>query len=200
MEVLGKIKDIVVKLKKIKERKMEEFDFDELLNEVEMPAKEAKDEPRGLDDTDVVTDIIDDNGSGDSGTVDATTTTTVNEYKEIIKELNEEIKGLQETLKIAKTLEKEEEVEDFDFSDETKSFLKAWAELEVEGKELNERKKDLKRDYEEQGVHTKESIKAWKEYQKNLKETPDEAKEIERIKSMINKDDYLAGTATALVD
>jgi hypothetical protein len=199
MEVLGEIKDIVVKLKKIKERKMEEFDFDELLNEVEMPVKEAKDEPRGLDDTDVVTDSIDDNGSGDSGTVDATTTTTV-KYEEIIKDLKDEIKKLKSTLKVAETLEKEEEVEDFDFSDETKSFLKAWAELEVESKELNERKKDLKRDYEEQGVHTKESIKAWKEYQKNLKETPDEAKEIERIKSMINKDDYLAGTATALVD
>ena len=118
----------------------------------------------------------------------------------IIKDLKDEIKKLKSTLKVAEILEKEEELVDFDFSDETKSFLKAWAELEVEGKELNERKKDLKRDYEEQGVHTKESIKAWKEYQKNLKETPDEAKEIERIKSMINKDDYLAGTATALVD
>jgi chromosome segregation and condensation protein ScpB len=78
--------------------------------------------------------------------------------------------------------------------------LKEFAELEIEKQDLNQQIRDLKKDYEDQGVHTKEALKAWKEYQKQLKETSEEAQEVEHIKRLINQDDILSSTAVALSD
>ena len=195
-------------IKTIKGMKMaEEFDFDTLLDEIDEVKNE---ETNGLHDNDNVSDdldILDD----DISTVSVDDKPEVSEdfelqgkgYKTIIKELEQTIDELKSQLKIAKTeLTSVDKVsyDDLEFSEETKSFLKAHADLELEKKELQDRFKELKTDYEEQGVHTKEALKAWKEIQKQFKETPEEAKEIEQMKSLIQDDDTLHTLSATLSD
>jgi uncharacterized coiled-coil DUF342 family protein len=234
---LQEIKEIVKRLQTIKEKgkNMEEFDFDALLEEVEVTKSTEKEEKQtdedkrqdndldsidsmdsSLDDLD---SLIDDNNDSSDEVKEPneikeqepeTNPEIQIDYQKIIDELNstiEELKGQLKAVEVAKEQEQidsigiEEPVNlDFDFAAETRSFLKEYAELEVEKQDLNERIKELKKEYDEQGVHVKEALKAWKEYQKQLKETPDEAQEVEQIKNLINSDDTLASVATSLVD
>jgi DNA repair exonuclease SbcCD ATPase subunit len=146
--------------------------------------------------------VDDNNDSNDSDNVGSDTEV---DDTDLITELKNEIERLKGALKAVEIEKTHTDVEsavpsNFDFADETKSFLKEYAEIEFEKKELQERMRNIKKEYEDQGVHTKEAVKAWKEYQKQLKETPEEAQEVEAIKSMINSDDTLASSATALID
>jgi DNA repair exonuclease SbcCD ATPase subunit len=218
MEVLNKIAEITERLKNIKERKMDEaeFDFDSLLEEIDQTQEPKNEEqkpekpgPRGPDNSSVSDNSNDDVSDDDnSSTIDSPSTESPTvEYEQIIEDLNNKITVLKGTIKELEKSKEESVIQDMEvptpeleFSDETKAFLRDYAALEIETKDLQQRKKELRAEYEEQGVHTKEAIKAWKEYQKNLKETPDEAQEIESIKSLINNDDNLASIATALVD
>jgi chromosome segregation ATPase len=217
MEVLNKIAEITERLKNIKERKMDEteFDFDSLLEEIDQTQEPKNEEqkpekpgPRGPDNS-IVGDNSNDDASDDdnSGIISSPSTTSTVNYEQIIEDLNNKITVLKGTIKELEKSKEESVIQDMEaptpeleFSDETKAFLRDYAALEIETKDLQQRKKELRAEYEEQGVHTKEAIKAWKEYQKNLKETPDEAQEIESIKNLINNDDNLASIATALVD
>lgn len=228
---------IIKKIAKgLKMAELDDFDFDELLNDIEdNNENENNNKTEDIDELltdDSLSDNVDDldvsksNNNDISGDVDpevnevkdnsdyeieTSSETKVigsrgeeyEDYKKIIQELESKIKELQGALKAAKTVqvvqETEVSLEDLEFADETKAFLKEYSEIELEKKELQERTKELKADFEERGVHTKEALKAWKEYQKQLKETPEEAKEIEQMKGLINSDDSLASTANALV-
>ncbi len=221
---IEEIKKIVKRMKRIKTM-TEEFNFDELLEEIEPEVKnekstkqadqpESKEQPKDaesiLDDSLLSElDNLDDSKPGNNDISRVINNEIENpdseiDYQKIINELEAQIAELQGTVKAFETIRAEEAVEvalpnlDFDFKDETAAFLKEWAEIEIEAKEFNERKKELKKDYEEQGVHTKEAIKAWKEYQKQFKETPEEAQEIENVKRLINENENLAITAKAL--
>ncbi len=212
-----RIKEYNIIIKKIakglKMAELDDFDFDELLNDIEdnnenENNKKTEDIDELLTD-DSLSDNVDDldvsksNNNDISGDVEPEVNEEYEDYKKIIQELEGKIKELQGALKAAKTVqvvqETEVSLEDLEFADETKAFLKEYSEIELEKKELQERTKELKADFEERGVHTKEALKAWKEYQKQLKETPEEAKEIEQMKGLINSDDSLASTANALV-
>jgi hypothetical protein len=218
MEKIRQIKEIAKRLEDIKNKKgmnMEDFNFDELdalLDETE--TKEVKDEQTddNTNDDALLDELVhmDDSNAGDDDNINEVIPEPEPEvdYNTIIKELENTIAELQGQLKateVAKTQEtidqaSQESFDDLEFADETRAFLKEHAALEVEKLEINQQIKDLKKDYEDQGVHTKEALKAWKEYQKQLKETADEAQEIENIKRLINQDDTLSSTAVALVD
>ena len=218
LDKIIEVKKIAKRLKGIKMSTIDEFDFDSLLEEIETPEK-AKNETKTEENTEVDNLLDNDTLYSELVHVDASNVNTNDndneieqdkqeiDYQKIIQELENTIQELQGQLKTVKTAESTDVIDtlesqeiDFDFASETNSFLKEFAEIEIEKQELNQRLRECKKEYEEQGVHTKEAIKAWKEYQKQLKETPDEAKEVEDIKRMINKDELLATTAESLIN
>lgn len=161
--------------------KMEEFDFDSLLDDIEQTkedTKETKPEPEVVE--------------------------TAPEPEENLDDLLEEVPSTEVTSPAPTTIE-EPEPETYDntgveFAAETKAYAKEYLSIEMRKRALNEELKKLKDDYKDQGVDIATVNKAMKEIAKELKESAEEAACVERVKEMFKKDERIYTDIVGLND
>jgi len=205
----------------IKGKDMSEFDFDALLDEidedvvapdkVEIPVENAMDE---LDDLLSGGEIVVDGGvAGNAGRVIETDETdetdeTANEVvtnisvatEAKIQQLQDTIENLKDDLKAAKKFQAGEALDQvistYEYSNEAKSFLKDFDSLEFDKRAIQEKIKDLKEEYKDQGVDIAAALKARNEVIKELKEDSETSVIIESMKEAIKGDETLMTNAT----
>jgi len=125
----------------------------------------------------------------------------------VIQELENKVDALKAQVKALKTMQQEEEtlkvqngliskLPELEYSEEAKSFLKEYNSLEMDKKAIQEKMKELKDEYKDQGVNVAQVLKAQKEIIKEIKETSEEAEFIAGMKELIKSDDNLMATAT----
>jgi len=165
-----KVKEIVEKLKKIKGKNMEDFDFDSLLEEVENTPEKTEE------------------------TEETEETEKVEESQELNTEPSNPV--VTEEPEVPAT---PISVPDMEYAVETEAYIKAKLQLDIDMKTLKQELKDLNDEFKDQGVDIKSVNKALNEIKKELKETPDEAKNVTNIKSLIRSDDNLISTLTLTV-
>ena len=183
-------------IKIMKENNMEEFDFDDLLNElsepeVQLETKEEKKEPEVEQVAEpVITEEV------PEPIVEVSNNAIPEpDPQSIIDDLNVEISQLKDKLKAVENIQSDRVVEnvvsDYEYSNEAKSFLKDFNDIEMQKRGLAEKQKELKEEAKEAGVDVAATLKARKAVIEEMKETSDEAQIIEQMKESIRNDDSL---------
>jgi len=199
MENVKNITDITERLSKleqkiknieyvIKEKIMvtEDFDFDSL-----------------LDDLDNVVEVKENKNIENIETIEEPEILETPELKiqaadELLDEINQQKEELKQKEKVIQDIKTESVTEkiDYEYADEARAFLKEYNNLEMEKRDIIQRMKELKTEFEDQGVDVKAVLKAQKEIIKEIKETPDEAHLVEEMKKLIKTDDVLMTATT----
>ncbi len=131
--------------------------------------------------------------------IDASTNEIVDELNSQIASLKSTIKSLQSSAQDAKK-EATVNLPELEYSEEGKAYARAVLDLDVRKKALAQEGKDLKAEYEDQGVDTKSVMTSLKEISKEIKETAQEAQLIEATKQSLRDDDGIFGTINALAN
>lgn len=159
---------------------MSEFDFDELLNDVEteVEAPETADFDSLLDEPENLDDLLDNDVVMDPVT-------------EPVPEVAVETPApVQEAPDFTNT--------GVEFASETTAYAKAFLDLEMQKKALQQEQRELKEEYKDYGVDTVATARAMRALAKELKETPAEVQAEESIKEMFRKDDQVYSTIAGL--
>ena len=210
---IQKIKNI---LKGIQMNK--DYDFDELLNEIdeidqeetpeptpekaEVSLEDLLDEPEDLvpEDEDLFDNpaVEEIQETQDSKTDDITITDTAE------SPLEDELESLkQENKRLADLLEKAlipsvPETELPDFPEETKAYARAVLDCEIRKQAIQQEKRELKDEWQDQGVDTVATARAMGRLARSIKQSPEEAKDEQQIEEMLQGDEGIFSTIAAL--
>ena len=110
-------------------------------------------------------------------------------------ELKDKIKSLK---KLQENMVVNEVVSKYEYSAEAKKFLKEHNDIEMEKRAIQERQKELKEQYKEDGVDVAATLKAQKTMIAELKEDAETAEIVEQMKAEIKADDRLMTDVTVL--
>lgn len=172
-----RLQEIATRMKEIKGMKMEDFDFDNLLDEIDEEVKVEE-----AEQVDVDLDSL----------LDATPEPVVQaEVEPVVEEVVEVVKP-QPKVNVTVT--------DIEYAQETDAYVRAKLQLEAEVKALKQEQKNLQEEFKEQGVDIKSANKAVTEMKKELKESPGEAKLVEGLKNRYRNDESIFATIGALID
>jgi len=108
-------------------------------------------------------------------------------------ELKDKIKSLK---KLQENMVVNEVVSKYEYSAEAKKFLKEHNDIEMEKRAIQERQKELKEQYKEDGVDVAATLKAQKTMIAELKEDAETAEIVEQMKAEIKADDRLMTDVT----
>lgn len=174
-----------------------EFDFDELLNEVEKISDGVKTSDP-VEEVDVsADDLLAELADGPVNTVNTVSTVETMETTAPAIEPDAMEKAVQAglgTRNKAKANVPEYSDEFIDVIDATRRYIKDSFDIAQQMRELKEEQKVIREKAKEEGVSVTNTDKAIKELVKELKETADESKGIEDTKRFIkSEDDLYAG-------
>ena len=180
---------------------MEDFDFDNLLDElsepeVQLETKKEEVTPVEVTPVEEVSALVDELEEVPEPIVEVSNNAIPEpDPQSIIDDLNVEISQLKDKLKAVENIQSDRVVEnvvsDYEYSNEAKSFLKDFNDIEMQKRGLAEKQKELKEEAKEAGVDVAATLKARKAVIEEMKETSDEAQIIEQMKESIRNDDSL---------
>ena len=221
------IKTAIKKMHKaLKEKNMEEFDFDNLLEEIDSaetaeaaekviteavaPKEDVVASPEAqvtpieqvvalVDEANDIVEPLIENEITEPTEMDSS---VYDASQTKIQELEAEVKELKEKIRGVKAVQatsvSDEVISKYEYSSEAKSFLKDNDEFEMEKRSITERQKARKEEAKESGVDVAATLKAQKEVIKELKETSEEAQIIEQMKQEIKNDGSLMATVAVM--
>ncbi len=212
---IQKIKNI---LKGIQMNK--DYDFDELLNEIdEIDQEETPETPEPAPETETpevsLEDLLDEpedlvpeeedlfdnpvkndieNLEPDDITITDTAESPLNDELESLKEENKRLANLLEKALIPSV----PEMELPDFPEETKAYARAVLDCEIRKQAIQQEKRDLKDEWQDQGVDTVATARAMGRLARSIKQSPEEAKDEQQIEEMLQGDEGIFSTIAAL--
>lgn len=172
-----KLQEIALRMKKIKGKKMNDFDFDDLLDEVDKDAADAE------------------KVEAEAAKVDLNLDALLNETSKEVINAPAELE-ISPPVPVTKIIENSK----IEYIVETDAYVQGKLALDAELKALKQEQKDLQDEFSDQGVDVKSANKALAEMKKEIKETPEEAKLINDLKNRYLKDERIFASIEALIN
>ncbi len=191
-------------IEKIGKQMNNDFNFDDLLDDIEENPENPENPKTEIDDLDDLDNLLNDNDNpipANAPEVDldhlaeTSKDDEIQDYKKLIEEQKARIKELEDS---APKVSVSGQAVIEEFGPEIKAFAKEMLDIDMRKKVIQEEIKTIKDDYKDRGVDIPWAMKAMKEIQKELKETSEEAAGVQATKDFLRKDESIVKTLDAL--